>query len=93
MKEWLKVIPDAEGNPTAKLRIFNTCKNLIRCIPALQHDEKVVNDAAKQPHEITHSNDAIRYFCVYWTNAASVPVEKDDDYIDYDDGLDNFLSF
>ena len=93
MKEWLRVVPDEQGEPTAKLRIFNTCKNLIRCIPALQYDEKIVNDAAKQPHEITHSNDAIRYFCVYWTYAATIPEEKDDDYIDYDDGLSNFMNY
>lgn len=93
MKEWLRVVPDEQGEPTAKLRIFNTCKNLIRCISALQYDEKIVNDAAKQPHEITHSNDAIRYFCVYWTYAATVPEEKDDDYIDYDDGLSNFMNY
>lgn len=76
VKEWLRVVPDDAGNPTARLRIFNTCPNLIRCIPALQYDEKKVNDAAKEPHEITHSNDAIRYFCVYWTYAADVPVSK-----------------
>lgn len=93
MKEWLRVVPDEHGEPTAKLRIFNTCQNLIRCIPALQYDEKIVNDAAKQPHEITHSNDAIRYFCVYWTYAATVPTEKDDDYVDYDDGLSNFINY
>lgn len=93
MKEWLRVTPDEHGERTAKLRIFNSCRNLIRCIPALQYDEKTVNDAAKQPHEITHSNDAIRYFCIYWTTAASVPVERDDDYIDYDSGLGNFLSY
>lgn len=93
MKEWLRVVPDEQGEPTAKLRIFNTCQNLIRCIPALQYDEKIVNDAAKQPHEITHSNDAIRYFCVYWTYAATIPEETDDDYIDYDDGLSNFMNY
>ena len=93
MKEWLRVVPDEQGEPTAKLRIFNTCQNLIRCIPALQYDEKIVNDAAKQPHEITHSNDAIRYFCVYWTYAATIPEEKDEDYVDYDDGLSNFMNY
>lgn len=93
MKEWLRVVPGEQGTPIARLRIFNTCVNLIRCIPALQYDEKVVNDAAKQPHEITHSNDAIRYFCVYWTSAAEVPVSKDDDYIDYDEGLGNLFGY
>lgn len=93
MKEWLRIVPDEQGMPTARLRIFSTCVNLIRCIPALQYDEKVVNDAAKQPHEITHSNDAIRYFCVYWTCAAEVPVQKDEDCIEYDQGLENLFEY
>ena len=67
MKEWLKVYKDEQGYNTAKLKIFSTCKNLIRCLPQLQHDEKKIGDVAKEPHEITHGPDAIRGFCVYWT--------------------------
>ena len=69
-KELLRVTPDADGNPYCRLKVFSTCKNMIRCIPALQFDEKIVNDAAKQPHEITHAPDALRYFSVWWTHAA-----------------------
>ena len=72
VKEWLRVIADEQGNPTARLKIFGLCQNLIRCLPALQHDEKKVNDAAIIPHEITHAPDALRYFCVYWTQNAKV---------------------
>lgn len=67
MKEWLKPYKDEQGCMTAKLKIFNTCKNLIRCLPQVQHDEKRVGDIANEPHELTHSVDAIRGFCVYWT--------------------------
>lgn len=67
VKEWLKVYKDEQGCDTARLKIFNTCKNLIRCIPQLQHDEKKIGDVANEPHEITHGPDAIRGFCVYWT--------------------------
>lgn len=67
MKEWLKIYKDEQGYNTAKLKIFNTCKNLIRCLPQIQHDEKKVGDVANEPHELTHSVDAIRGFCVYWT--------------------------
>ena len=56
-----------QGFMTARLKIFNTCKNLIRCLPQVQHDEKRVGDIANEPHELTHSVDAIRGFCVYWT--------------------------
>lgn len=67
MKEWLKVFKDEQGCDTSRLKIFNTCKNLIRCIPQLQHDDKKIGDVANEPHEITHGPDAIRGFCVYWT--------------------------
>ena len=67
MKEWLKPYKDEQGCTTAKLKIFNTCKNLIRCLPQVQHDAKRIGDIANEPHELTHSVDAIRGFCVYWT--------------------------
>ena len=67
VKEWLKVFKDEQGQDTARLKIFSTCKNLIRCLPQVQHDEKKIGDIANEPHEITHAPDAIRGFCVYWT--------------------------
>lgn len=54
---------------TAKLKIFNTCRNLIRCIPLLQYDDKKFDDCATEPHEITHGPDALRCFATYWTSA------------------------
>ena len=62
VKEFLKVKKDEFGKPAASLVIFRNCKNLIRCIPLAQHDQKNPNDMAKDPHEITHSLDALRYF-------------------------------
>lgn len=64
--EWLKVFPDEQGQPTSKLKIFSNCTNLIRTLPALQHDDKDPNDVAIQPHELTHIPDALRYFCTMW---------------------------
>lgn len=60
MKEFLKDSPD--GRPG--LVFFRNCKGIIEDIQAIQADEKNPNDCAKEPHDITHSNDAIRYFCV-----------------------------
>ena len=76
MKEWLKVFKDEQGCDTARLKIFSTCKNLIRCLPQLQHDEKKVGDVATEPHEITHAPDAIRGFCVYWTQEPILVPQK-----------------
>ena len=64
---------DENGVKTAKLKIFRGCKNLIRTLPLLQYDDKRPSDAAKEPHEITHAPDALRYFCVYYINAAKKP--------------------
>ena len=52
---------------TSKMKIFSTCRQLIRCIPLLQFDSKKFNDVSAEPHEITHGPDAIRYFALYWT--------------------------
>ncbi len=61
-KEWLHPIYDEQGEKTAGIKFFRNCKEIIRCIPLLQFDEKNPNDVATQPHEITHAPDAIRYF-------------------------------
>ncbi len=77
MKEWLKVQNDEQGLPTSRLKIFSTCKNLIRCLPQIQHDPKRIGDISNEPHELTHSVDAIRGFCVYWTQEPIlVPVQN-----------------
>lgn len=64
--EWLKIIKDEQGQKTVKLHIFSNCVNLIRTLPALQHDEKNPNDVANEPHELTHAPDALRYFCTMY---------------------------
>ena len=59
VKEMLKPMDD--GRPG--LLVFDCCKGLIDDLQAIQHDEKNVSDCAKQPHELTHRPDALRYFC------------------------------
>ena len=78
MHEYLKVSVDEQGQRSAGLRIFSDCKNLIRCIPLLQIDEKRPNDAAVDPHELTHAPDAIRYFCAGRPYAAPPEPKKTD---------------
>jgi phage terminase large subunit len=46
------------------LMIFETCKPVIEDMRDIQADEKNPNDCAKQPHDVTHSVDMVRYFCV-----------------------------
>lgn len=64
--EWLKPYTDEQGQLSTHFHIFSTCTNLIRTLPAVQHDEKNPNDVAVEPHELTHAPDAIRYFCTMW---------------------------
>jgi phage terminase large subunit len=62
------------GDPmkTARLKIYSVCRNLIRCIPLMQYHETKHNDAATEPHEITHGPDALRYFSIYWVTSPDI---------------------
>lgn len=65
MKELLKVKHidiDGEKKQTAQLKFFSNCRYIIRNLPMVQRDEKNPNDISKEPHELTHGPDAIRYF-------------------------------
>jgi hypothetical protein len=62
VKEFLKV----RENGRAILSIFSGCTNLIKHLPMLIHDDKNYGDVKTEPHNITHSPDSLRYFCVQW---------------------------
>lgn len=55
------------------VRIFSTCRELIRCLPALLRDSRDPCDAATQPHDITHICDAFRYLAMERTSKSTVP--------------------
>lgn len=84
IKEMLR--PDASGRP--KLLLFSTCRGLIRDLAAIQADEENPNDCAREPHEVTHSVDALRYFCVSRTlrgeESQGETAGWDEDGADYD---------
>lgn len=88
--EWLR--QDDDGKPYIK--IFRNCRNLIRCLPQICTDTKNINEVAKEPHELTHSVDALRYWCVMYPIPATKPKETyEDEPVTYDEGLDNFFAF
>lgn len=63
VKEWLAPYTDKSGKLQSNIVIFNTCTNLIRTLPQLQHDKANPNDVdSKTNHELTHGADALRYF-------------------------------
>lgn len=66
-----------ETKRISKLRFFNTCKHILRTLPAIQRDDKNPNDCAKEPHELTHGPDAIRGFCIERTKATRIMTEQE----------------
>lgn len=60
IKEMLANMPD--GKPG--LIFFESCKHIIGDIQCIQADENNPSDCAKNPHDITHSVDGIRYYCI-----------------------------
>lgn len=71
LHEYLK--PAGDGIPM--LQIQDNCRVLIKHLPLLQVDERDPNDAATEPHEITHICDALRYFCITHKCNAKEPVK------------------
>ncbi len=51
-----------------RLKIFNTCRELIRCLPELQRDPRRPSDCRTEPHEITHAPDALRGFAIFYSH-------------------------
>lgn len=74
------------------LIIFDDQEKVINDIIDIQADEKNPDDCAKEPHEVTHNVDMVRYFCISRTIAAEAQKQademngvEDDDVISYDD--------
>lgn len=93
LKRRLQPVPDVDGTLRPKLQIFDTCLNLIRTLPGLQHDEKNPNDTATEPHELTHGPDAIRYFCDGCPLPADLPGIRDEDYVSTEEETRNVFGY
>jgi hypothetical protein len=63
-------------NGEPRLKIFSTCREIIKCLPALVRDEKKPTDCATEPHEFTHAPDALRGFAIYWWRPGKVTAEQ-----------------
>lgn len=75
----------------SRLTILDNCAPvLLNSLKKIQHDKKKANIYANDPHDLTHSPDAIRYFCIYWTLPAEALRESnrkkwtEDMYEDYE---------
>ena len=72
LKEMFKL----DDGKKPKMILFDTCGKLIECVKCLQHDKTVIDDVAKDPHEITHGPDALRYFAQSYVMPAEQPEEE-----------------
>lgn len=64
---WLalkELLSTAHGKP--RLQIFDTCTEIIKCLPALRADRQRPTDCATEPHDITHAPDALRGFAIFY---------------------------
>ena len=75
LREFLAPYTDEQNVTVARIAIFENCINLIRCIPLLQHDEHNPEDVSDKNHEISHSVEACRYFCM---SRPAISVSKDE---------------
>lgn len=78
LKELLNPKKLADGTPYSELTVFDCCKNLIRTLPLLQTSRTDPADCERQPHELTHAADALRYFAAfrYGLPAQNVPSDS-----------------
>lgn len=57
-----------------RLQVFNTCKNLIRTLPGLVHDENKPEDLDTDGED--HAADALRYHLLGFANPPEVPASE-----------------
>lgn len=75
MKELFEIKETDEGKES-HFYIFSNCVKVIEHIPALQRDSKKPTDCMKEPHEITHLPDAVRYYALQRISPPKVKTEK-----------------
>lgn len=67
------------------LMFFDVCNGVIGDLQDIQADEKNPNDCAKDPHEVTHTVDGVRYYCVSRVLPAEAILAKEADWEDEED--------
>lgn len=84
VKEWIRPVEETneqtgEKKLTSRLRVLRgAAPNLCRCMKAIQKDEKKPNDAANDPHELTHLPDSLRAFCAGRPRPAEMPMAREE---------------
>ena len=73
---WLALKELLSGSGGVRLKIFSTCTEIIKCLPALTVDKIRPSDCSTEPHEITHAPDALRGFAIYRAYPARTTEKK-----------------
>lgn len=74
---WLSVKELLIGNGgEPRIRFFDTCTEIIKCLPALSVDKLRPTDCATEPHELTHAPDALRGFAIFYARPAPVTASE-----------------
>ncbi|MBE6532176.1 MAG: hypothetical protein E7676_01550 [Ruminococcaceae bacterium] len=73
---WLAIKELLSGPLGVRLRIFSSCTEIIKCLPALAVDKIRPTDCSSEPHEITHAPDALRGYAIYKAYPARCTVKK-----------------
>jgi len=90
------LFPEGEAPATMPgLMLFSDLTRVAEDLRDIQSDEKNINDCAKLPHEVTHTVDSVRYFCISRTELAQTPVaERKRTFEDMiDDKEENYETF
>lgn len=83
VKEALADMPD--GKPG--LLFFDCCRETAADMEDIQADERNPNDCAREPHEVTHCVDMVRYYCISRTiRAEAQRIASDGAEDEEDDG-------
>lgn len=85
-----------EGTAPDKMPAFMLFDDLTRVIgdiSDIQSDEKNPNDCSKQPHDVTHTVDACRYYCISRVLAAEQAKQEVDYEDDEDEGMEDYETY
>ena len=83
-----------------RLKIFRSCNEIIKCLPALTIDRVRPTDCSTEPHDITHAPDALRGFAIFHTRPNEAKTKRNrvawtqdmwEDYYGADDEGKNYL--
>lgn len=77
LREWIASATNEQGERDTRIKVFNNCRVLIASMPQLQFSDRDPNDAAIDPHPVTHAPDALRYFVAGRPLPAMLPAEAD----------------